>query len=105
MPRTVRLGIDYGTSTSKMIFRDALAPGGEKAFCVLRDGAFRVSSSVKWTRSGVEFGKDPGEDETVGTWVHSVKMRVAGEVTGDYERYCYGTLPPLPKGVTARDLA
>src|SRR5437667_1024195 len=102
----LRLGIDYGTSTSKMIFRDPLAPGGEKAFCVLRNNVFRVPSSVKWSRAGLEFGVDPAQDEGRNcTWYHSVKMRVAGEATGEYDRYCYGSRPRLPNGITAKDLA
>jgi hypothetical protein len=39
------------------------------------------------------------------SWLESVKMRVAGEVTGNYRKYCYGPLPPLPADVTAKDLA
>ena len=32
--RRIHLGIDYGTSASKIVFRDYGAPGDEKAFLV-----------------------------------------------------------------------
>ena len=101
----IRLGIDYGTSTSKMVFRDALAPGGEKAFAVVGQNGLRISSSIKRTRTELWFGEEPAGDPDGAAWFHSTKMRVAGEVTGDYTRYCFGTQPMLPDGITARDLA
>lgn len=44
--RVVRLGVDFGTSFSKLVFRDYGAPGGEKAYVLLKDGKFRVPSAV-----------------------------------------------------------
>jgi hypothetical protein len=105
--RIVRLGIDYGTSTSKLVFRDPLAPGGEKTYLVIRRGTLRISSSVAITQKDLVFGCSPldGGDDIQGRWLESVKMRVAGEATGNYQKYCYGPLPPLPNGFTAKDLA
>lgn len=105
--RIVRLGIDYGTSTSKLVFRDPLAPGGEKTYLVTRGGAFRIPSSVAITQKELVFGCSPleGGDDIQGRWLESVKMRVVGEATGNYQKYCYGPLPPLPNGFTAKDLA
>jgi hypothetical protein len=105
--RFVRLGIDYGTSTSKLIFRNPLAPGGEKAYAILRNNTLRTSSSIAVTEKSLIFGcsplvHGPGMEAR---WLESIKMRVAGEVTGNYRKYCYGPLPPLPEGVSARDLA
>jgi hypothetical protein len=105
--RFVRLGIDYGTSTSKLIFRDPLAPGGEKAYPILRDNTFRTPSSIAVTEKNLIFGCSPlihGAGMQA-SWLESIKMRVAGEVTGNYRKYCYGPLPELPAGVTAKDLA
>lgn len=105
--RFIRLGIDYGTSTSKLVFRDPLAPGGEKAYVIFRDGSFRIPSSIAFTGRELIFGCAPEQhtDLRTVTWFQSVKMRVAGEVTGRYEKFCYGPLPRLPEGFTAEELA
>jgi hypothetical protein len=105
--RELRLGIDYGTSASKMVFRDPLAPGGEKTYVVVRDGNFRIPSSVALTAENLVFGCSPGACELLDLplWYESVKMRVAGEATSNYRKYCYGPLPNLPRGLTARDIA
>jgi hypothetical protein len=42
--RRVHLGIDYGTSVSKIVFRNNGAQEGESAVLVLRDGSFRIPS-------------------------------------------------------------
>ena len=44
--RRFHLGIDYGTSTSKLVFRDYGGPGGEKAFVVVEGETFRIPSTV-----------------------------------------------------------
>ena len=56
--RRVHLGIDYGTSTSKIVLRDYGARGGEAAFVVLRDGSFRIPSRVCVTANELIFGDD-----------------------------------------------
>jgi hypothetical protein len=105
--RFVRLGIDYGTSASKLIFRDPLAPGGEKAYTIIHNSSIRISSSVAVNDRTLVFGDSPlvSKNEVNKTWLESVKMRVAGEVTGSYQKYCHGPLLPLPDGFTAKDLA
>src|SRR5438477_270149 len=89
--RIVRLGIDYGTSTSKLVFRDPLAPGEEQAYPILRDNSFRTSSSVVVTDTTLIFGCSPlvGRREVQGRWLESIKMRVAGKVKQNYRKYCY----------------
>src|SRR5262245_24969899 len=105
--RIIRLGIDYGTSNSKIVFRDYGAPGGEKAYVVLRNGAFRVPSAVSVNSEGLSFGMNPQtsvRDPRTG-WHESLKMRVAGEVKNDYGRYCFGPQLDLPRDFSAKDLA
>jgi hypothetical protein len=106
MPRRlIRLGIDYGTSFSKIVFRDYGAPGGEKAYVMFRDNNFRIPSAVGVTSSELIFGESPspgGEDGVV--WHESIKMRFAGEVKGDLGHYCFGPIASLPDTFSARDL-
>src|SRR5208282_3575266 len=100
--RRVHLGIDYGTSTSKIVLRDYGAPGGEAAFVVLRDESFRIPSRVCVAANELIFGdgsKSAGECDIY----ESLKMRVAVEVTGN-QRYYFGSPVKLPDGFTAHDL-
>src|SRR5438876_2497009 len=80
--RRVHLGIDYGTSTSKIVLRDYGAPGGEAAFVVVRDGSFRIPSRVCVTSNELIFGDDRKSAEDCDIY-ESLKMRVAVEVTGN----------------------
>jgi hypothetical protein len=54
--RRIHLGLDYGTSVSKIVFRDSGAPGGETAALVLRNGSFRIPSRVCVTATALLFG-------------------------------------------------
>ena len=101
--RRVHLGIDYGTSTSKIVLRDYGAPGGEAAYVVLREGSFRIPSRVCVTANELIFGDDRRGAEECDIY-ESLKMRVAVEVTGD-QKYYFGPLIELPSGFTAHDLA
>jgi hypothetical protein len=101
--RRVHLGIDYGTSSSKIILRDYGAPGGEAAFVVLRNGSFRIPSRVCVTANEVVFGDDSKSPEECDIYA-SLKMRVAVEVTGN-QKYYFGPTAKLPGGFTAHDLA
>jgi hypothetical protein len=103
--RVVRLGIDYGTSFSKIVFRDYGAPGGEKAYVMLHKGAFRTSSSVGVERDEFIFGVGPRGEHTSTVWHESVKMRVAGEIKRDHPRYYRGAMNELPDGFSAQNLA
>lgn len=101
------MGIDYGTSNSKIVFRDLEARGGEKAYAVELGGTFRIPSAVKVTKNQIVFGQAPmsAGSEAAATWHQSLKMRVAGEVLGKYEGIYHGPQTDLPMGLDARDLA
>jgi len=105
MSRMVRVGIDYGTSMSKLVFRDPAAAGGEKAYVVVHNGSFRVPSSVAFIDDEFVFGFDRSTTETCAAWFESVKMRVAEEAKGDNRKYCYAPHAPLPAGVSSAGLA
>lgn len=101
--RRIHLGIDYGTSTSKIVFRDYGAPGGERAVLILSRGSIRIPSTVGLREGMLQFGGT--EDSHSGTILYeSLKMRAAMEATGD-PKYFYGTTTPLPDGFSACDLA
>jgi hypothetical protein len=53
--RRVHLDVDYGTSTSKIVFRDYGAQGGESAVLVLRNGSLRIPSRVCMTATELLF--------------------------------------------------
>ncbi len=101
--RRVHLGIDYGTSVSKIVFRDNGAPGGESAVLVLHNGSFRIPSRVCMTATELLFGDDTkaGADCYI---YDSLKTRVAVEVSGNV-RYYLGLTTKLPDGFSAADLA
>ncbi len=107
MPRRrIHLGIDYGTSTSKIVIRDYGAPGGERATVLTEAGSFRFSSSVALLGDRLILGYSPtGTSDAQARMFESLKMRVAAEVKGDSERYCYAPLEKLPERLTAADLA
>jgi hypothetical protein len=100
--RRFHLGIDYGTSASKIVFRDYGAPGGEAAVVVLKDGSIRIPSRICVTPSEFLFadGQKTRHDCDI---YESLKMRVATEVTGN-PTYYLGLLDDLPTGFTAVDL-
>lgn len=59
--RIIQLGIDYGTSTSKLVFRDASSRLEQKSFLVRpygRDGDFRVPALVVWENDRLYFGDE-----------------------------------------------
>src|SRR5437867_3137930 len=104
--RRLHLGIDYGTSTSKIVVRDFGAPGGEIACVAGFQGGYRFPSSVAIVGDKLFLGCTPENPDLRGAqWFHSVKMRVAGTCKGDVGRYFYGPISKLPNGLTARDLA
>src|SRR6185369_3855045 len=104
--RVIKLGIDYGTSFSKIVYRDYGAAGGDKAYVLLTDNQFRIPSAIGVENEEFTFGVAPSRLRGgTKTWHESVKMRVAGEVKRNYKQYCYGLLPTLPNEFSARDLA
>lgn len=99
----MHLGIDYGTSMSKIVFRDYGAPGGERAVVVLRDGTFRIPSRLCATDTDLLFGDNRSTPADCNAY-ESIKMRVAAETTGN-PGYYFGSLRDLPKELNAADLA
>lgn len=102
MPRRpVHLGLDYGTSSSKLILRDLGASSGPTAKPILFGGEFRIPSSLLVARDRILLGRSPHQGDT-GLWLHSVKMFAAAET--DPTAYALQA-PPLPTGLRFRDLA
>jgi hypothetical protein len=101
--RRVHLGIDYGTSVSKIVFRDNGAPGGESAVLVLHNGSFRIPSRVCMTATELLFGDDTKAAADCDIY-ESPKMRVAVEVSENLKCY-FGQTTTLPDGFSAVDLA
>src|ERR1035438_2602735 len=101
--RRIHLGIDYGTSTSKLVFRDYGAPGGEAAILVLRERSFRIPSRVCFTDRELVFGDDRKASQGCAIF-ESVKMQAAAAITG-VPGYYFGPVRTLPDGFTAVDLA
>src|SRR4051794_28738511 len=105
MPRPrVHLGIDYGTSTSKIVIRDFTGREGDRAIVLQENSSFRFASSVALSGDSLRLGvaNSNGSRERI---YHSVKMRVADEVKGGADRYCYAPTETLPDGFRAADLA
>ena len=101
--RHVHLGIDYGTSFSKIMFRDSAAAGGESAVLVLHKGSFRIPSRVCMTATELLFANDTKAAAECDTF-DSLKMRVAVEATGN-PKYFFSATTTLPDGFSAADLA
>ena len=101
--RRIHLGVDYGTSVSKIVFRDNGASGAESAILVLRNGSFGIPSRVCTTTTELLFGDETKAGANCGIY-DSLKMRVAVEVSGN-PRYYVGPTTTLPDGFHAADLA
>jgi hypothetical protein len=105
--RTIHLGLDYGTASSKLVLRDYAPGGGERARIVFPSGAktrtrdFRIPSLVCVEGGRLWFGFEAAARQSlrdVKTYP-SIKMRMA------YPQEFHGLATPLPDGVTADDLA
>ncbi len=103
--RRVHLGIDYGTSASKIIIRDYGAPGGEHATVLTDEGSYRFSSAVSVSGDMIRLQAPARTNDQKLRVLQSLKMRVAAEVKGNVERYCYAPIEELPAGLSATDLA
>jgi hypothetical protein len=101
--RRIHLGIDFGTSVSKIVFRDSSAPSAESAVLVLRNGSFRIPSRVCMTATELLFGDDTKVVADCDIF-DSLKMRVVVEVSGN-RKYFLGPTTTLPDGFNAADLA
>ena len=101
--RRIHLGIDYGTSASKIVFRDYGAPGGERGLMAMFGGSMRISSSIRLTSESLVFGRTT--EPTRGSVLYeSIKMRVAAEAI-EGSTYYFGPATPLPDTFSACDLA
>lgn len=101
--RRFHLGVDYGTSNSKIVFRDYGARGEEKAIVILRNGSFRIPSRVCMTATEFVFGDDGKTPEDCDIY-ESIKMIVAADVCHDAKLY-FGPPKKMPDGFSAADLA
>lgn len=79
--RYIHLGIDYGTSASKIVIRDFDAPGGEAAYPMIYNGSVRIPSDVAVSGDRIYFGRVEGDSSVPASavWYPSVKMRVADQ--------------------------
>jgi len=106
--RPIHLGIDYGTSTSKLVLRDYAAPGGERAVLIGKRNNYRFPSTVSCSADRIFLGQKPSGGLIEGeraTCYESIKMRVADEVKNSPGRYYYGAQREFPSGFRARDFA
>ena len=100
--RELRLGVDYGTSMSKLVLTDYGAPDGERSFVVRPDasaGDYRIPSSVCIVPPSLRFGTDAEEADSGATVYRSLKMLCA------YPGGFFGDQVPLSYGLDARALA
>jgi len=97
----IHLGLDYGTSASKLIFRDELAPGGTRVVPILRNGQFRILSSIAVDGRLLRFGCHQAQSQSTPSWrwYESLKMRAAAEFSGTVP----ASVDPLPEGFTAAE--
>lgn len=88
----VHLGIDYGTSATKIVVRDYAAAGGEKTYplkwLTSEHNEYRLPSCVATTQRYAWFGLAPGSSGAPrdADWHFSMKMRVAAQHCADQER-------------------
>jgi hypothetical protein len=109
LERRFHLGIDYGTSTSKIVFRDYGGPGGDKAFVVASQNEYRIPSGIIVQSDKILLGKTarnlPQTPSDNVRLYESVKMRVGEEAIQNRRKFHYGPKPKFPNGFTARDFA
>lgn len=92
------LGVDYGTSASKLVLRHFEAAGGEKAYLLEPNDQFRIPSAVSF--EGPDIMLNSGREDAL----VSLKMRYAGEITGNMAGHFYGDARKIPSGLSAGDL-
>lgn len=102
--RRFHLGIDYGTSASKIVVRDYGGLGGERAYVVTAPHGFRMSSTVLYANDALYLGPELSP-VTNAIPYESVKMRVAEEAIAGTQKFHYGPKPDFPPAITARDMA
>lgn len=100
--RRVHLGVDYGTSWSKLIFRDMEARGGERSVVVRPSGEddYRIPSLVAIEGDEIWFGHEAVERGQAGATIYpSMKMLAA------FPDHYHQVLHALPRAVTADNVA
>lgn len=104
--RRLRMGVDFGTSQSKLVFADYSAPDGVKAIVVRPGGTprsdYRIPSTVAFDGQRFLFGRSAEESADSRHNIHiyrSLKMLAA--YPDDY----FGEKVNLPEFFTAADLA
>ena len=101
--RLVKLGIDYGVSTSKIAFRDCNPSGKQNCRLVLHEGRVQIPSRVCVTATALLFGHATVPAMACDS-CENLKKRVAADVTAN-PAYQLGRSTELPKGFSAADLA
>ena len=101
--RRVKLGIDYGVSTSKIVFRDCNPSGEESCELVLYNGCAKIPSRVCATPTALLFGH-AAMPAMASDFYESLKTRVAADVTAN-PAYQLGRTTKLPEGFSAAELA
>lgn len=104
--RDLHLGVDFGTSASKMVLRDFGAAGGEQSY-LLGGNGFRYTSSMLVREGTLYFGENaaPNEIGAGASLYQSIKMRIADDVIGVEGQHFYGQPTPYPDGISGSDLA
>ncbi len=100
--RPLRLGVDYGTSRSKLVITDYGAVDGERSFVVRHPeygDEYRIPSSICAIEDSLRFGFTAEALADRVPVYRSLKMLCA------YPDRFYGDHVPLPSGLSARDLA
>lgn len=104
--RSIHLGLDYGTATSKLVLREYEPDGGESAHIVFPSASrgrardFRIPSAVCLEGGRLWFGLEAAARQSlrdVKTWF-SIKMRMASP------QEFHGLATPLAEGIAADDL-
>lgn len=103
LKRRVKLGIDYGVSTSKIVFRNCDPSGEESCKLVLHDKSAQIPSRVCMTPTALLFGC-PVIPAMACDSYESLKTRVAADVTAN-PAFKLGGTTKLPAGFSAADLA
>lgn len=104
--RSLWLGVDYGTSMSKLVITDYDFRDGTRSFPVRAQridgehGDYRTPSTVALESGAIRFGIEAeSHADTAEAVYRSMKMLCA------YPSGFYGDTAPLPAGLDARDLA
>jgi hypothetical protein len=101
--RYVKLGIDYGTSSSKVVFRDCSPSSKLNSWLIVEDGSAQIASRICVSPTAFLFGQASVPAMACDS-CESLKSRIAAEATGN-PAYQLGRTARIPDGFTAADLA